>query len=75
MAVQFRHRGIGRVSQPRANLVGKDKALAQALLVVHQTLNLTLALVVAAHVGAAIKHQWIDRDGVMARMLPRRRAS
>jgi len=60
---------------PLPNLVSKDKALAQALLVVHQSLNFTLAMVVAAHVGAAIKHQWIDRDGVMARMLPRRRAS
>jgi cytochrome b561 len=60
---------------PLPNLVAKDKALAQALLIVHQSLNFTLAMVVAAHVGAAFKHQWVDRDGVMARMLPRRRVS
>jgi len=52
------------------NLVAKDRTLAQVLLIVHQSLNLTLATLVVAHVGAAIKHRWIDRDGVMARMLP-----
>jgi cytochrome b561 len=25
---------------------------------------------VIAHVGAALKHQFIDRDGTLARMLP-----
>ncbi len=55
---------------PLPNLVPKDKALAGALLVVHQSLNATLALFVVLHVAAAGKHQWIDRDGLMARMLP-----
>ena len=53
---------------PLPNLVAKDKALASALLVVHQSLNGLLALLVAMHVGAAAKHQWIDRDGILSRM-------
>jgi cytochrome b561 len=55
---------------PLPNLVAKDKALASALLTVHQSLNGVLAAAVLLHVGAAIKHQWIDRDGVLSRMLP-----
>ena len=56
---------------PLPNLVPKDKALAGVLLAVHQALNGVLAIVVLLHVAAAVKHQWIDRDGVMSRMLPR----
>jgi len=56
---------------PLPNLVPKDKSLASALLIVHQTLNWVLAAALVAHVGAAIKHQWIDRDGMLSRMLPR----
>ena len=56
---------------PLPNLVPKDKALASVLLAVHQALNAVLAAVVLLHVAAAVKHQWIDRDGVMSRMLPR----
>jgi cytochrome b561 len=56
---------------PLPNLVAKDKALASTLLVVHQSLNAALATALLLHVGAAIKHQWVDRDGVLSRMLPR----
>ena len=56
---------------PLPNLVAKDKALASTLLTVHQTLNGVLAVALLLHIGAAIKHQWIDRDGVTSRMLPR----
>jgi len=56
---------------PLPNLVPKDKALAGTLLVVHQTLNAMLAATVLAHAAAAVKHQWIDRDGTLSRMLPR----
>lgn len=55
---------------PLPNLVAKDKALASVLLTVHQSLNATLALLVIGHIGATIKHQWIDRDGTLSRMLP-----
>ena len=55
---------------PLPNLVAKDKALAAMLLTLHQTLNATLAVAVVAHVGAAIKHQWVDRDRLLSRMVP-----
>ena len=37
---------------------------------VHFWLNMGLAACVAGHAGAALKHQFIDRDGVLKRMLP-----
>lgn len=55
---------------PLPDLVPKDKALAAVLKVVHVTLNFTLLALVVVHVGAALKHQFVDRDGVLARMLP-----
>lgn len=55
---------------PLPNLVAKDKALASVLLAAHQTLNASLALLVLLHAGAAVKHQWVDRDGLLSRMLP-----
>ena len=32
-----------------------------------------LAVLILAHVGAALKHHFIDRDGLIQRMLPGRR--
>ncbi|KRB88524.1 cytochrome b [Noviherbaspirillum sp. Root189] len=37
---------------------------------VHYWLNMTLLVMFALHVVAALKHQFIDRDGVLKRMLP-----
>jgi cytochrome b561 len=36
----------------------------------HVVLVYTLAVLVVVHVAAALKHQWIDRDGLLSRMLP-----
>lgn len=36
----------------------------------HFWLVMSLAALVLAHVGAAIKHHFIDRDGILKRMLP-----
>ncbi|HEY7787091.1 MAG TPA: cytochrome b [Casimicrobiaceae bacterium] len=55
---------------PLPNLVAKDKALGDALLIVHITLNSALFAVVCIHVAAAIRHHFVDRDAVLARMLP-----
>lgn len=55
------------------DLVDRDKALAGTLRDVHRTLNWTLAGLVALHVLAALKHQILDRDGLLHRMLPSRR--
>jgi cytochrome b561 len=56
---------------PLPDLVAHDRALGNALLQVHQALNITLAVLVAGHAAAALRHHFIDRDGVLARMLPR----
>jgi len=37
---------------------------------VHVLLNYTLLALVAMHVLAALKHQFVDRDGLLARMIP-----
>jgi len=39
---------------------------------VHLSLNLLLVAVIAGHIGAALKHHFIDRDDVLTRMLPAR---
>jgi cytochrome b561 len=55
---------------PLPDLLQKDKELGDQLQTVHQFLNYSLAALVLAHAGAALKHHFIDRDGVLARMLP-----
>ncbi|MGA9917082.1 MAG: cytochrome b/b6 domain-containing protein, partial [Paraburkholderia sp.] len=37
---------------------------------VHVLLNYTLLALVAMHILAALKHQFVDRDGLLARMIP-----
>ena len=53
-------------------LIAKNAELKPVLKEVHFWLNMTLAATVAVHVAAALKHHFIDRDGVIARMLPSR---
>ncbi|MBW7900989.1 MAG: cytochrome b [Rhodocyclaceae bacterium] len=55
---------------PLPDLLAKDEALGELLAGAHKALNLGLAALVLGHVGAALKHHFIDRDGVLARMLP-----
>jgi len=55
---------------PLPDLVAKDKALADALKLVHYALNKTLLVLVVLHVAAALKHHVLDRDDVLVRMLP-----
>lgn len=59
---------LGQIPLP--DLVPKDKALADALLRVHLSLNATLAAIVVLHVGAALRHHWVERDESLRRMLP-----
>lgn len=56
------------------DLVGKDKALLDTMKEVHKALANGLLILVALHIVAALKHHFIDRDGVLARMLPFLRA-
>jgi cytochrome b561 len=54
------------------DLVGKDRALAEAFKLAHVSLNFALLALAIVHVAAAIKHHFVDRDGLIARMLPGR---
>ena len=49
-----------------------DKALAALIKPVHATLAYALALVVLGHVAAALKHHFVERDGLLTRMWPQR---
>ena len=53
---------------PLPDLVAKDAALADALKGAHALAAFALMGLVALHVGAALKHQFIDRDGLLRRM-------
>lgn len=55
---------------PLPDLLAKDKVLGDALGVLHQALNITLLILLVAHIAAALKHHFINRDGTLARMLP-----
>lgn len=55
---------------PLPDVLQKDAELGEALRWTHQALNFSLAGLVLAHAGAALKHHFIDRDAVLARMLP-----
>ena len=51
-------------------LIDKNEALKPVLQAVHFWLNMTLAGAVGIHIAAALKHQLIDLDGVLKRMMP-----
>jgi cytochrome b561 len=55
---------------PLPTLIGPDKALKATLRIVHIVLNYTLVFFVVMHVLAALKHHFVDRDGLLGRMLP-----
>ncbi len=56
---------------PLPDFVPVDKALAEALLQpLHKYSAFTLAGAALLHVAAALKHHWVDRDGLLARMWP-----
>ena len=55
---------------PLPDFVPVDKALAASLKEAHELAAWSLALLVGLHLAAVLKHQLIDRDGVLQRMLP-----
>lgn len=56
---------------PLPDLLGKDKELGKQLALVHESLNYLFIAVLAGHIGAALKHHFIDKDDILTRMLPR----
>ncbi|AWI55363.1 cytochrome b [Aquabacterium olei] len=57
---------------PLPDWVPVDEALAQALKPLHALAAWGLIGLVALHVAAALKHQFVDRDGLLDRMRPGR---
>ncbi len=50
-------------------LVAQDRALSERLFALHGFAGIALALLIAAHAGAALHHHFVRRDGVLRRML------
>ena len=57
---------------PLPDFVGPDKVLAEIIKPLHQLSALALLGLAGLHVAAVVKHQWVDRDGLLTRMLPGR---
>jgi cytochrome b561 len=46
-----------------------DRALSDALFVVHRWLGIAIAIVAAMHIGAALHHHFVRKDRVLMRMV------
>ena len=57
---------------PLPDLLPVNKEVAELIKPLHKLLALALMALVGLHIAAAIKHQWVDRDGLLSRMLPGR---
>jgi cytochrome b561 len=55
---------------PLPAITSPDKAVADLFATIHGWFVTLLALVLAAHVGAALRHHYVKRDAVLSRMLP-----
>ncbi len=55
---------------PLPDLIAKNAALGEFLKDTHGVLNYTFLAAVIAHIGAALKHHFINHDTVLARMIP-----
>ncbi len=52
-------------------ILAQNEATSKVLLALHRYVGIFMVIVVAVHVGGALMHGIILRDGVMSRMLPR----
>ena len=57
---------------PLPDFVPVDRALSEFLKPLHRWLAYALGTVVLLHIAGALKHHFIDRDGLLRRMLPAR---
>ena len=55
---------------PLPDLLPKDKALAELVKPWHAVGAFSLCALVVLHLAAALKHQFVDKDGLMRRMWP-----
>lgn len=54
------------------NLIAPDPTLLEQLKLLHRLLALALAVLVAVHLAAALRHHFLLKDDILTRMLPRR---
>lgn len=52
------------------DFVAKNEALSKQLFLMHDLVSYVIAALLAMHIGAALYHYFIRRDGVLQRMLP-----
>ena len=50
--------------------IAKNESLRLLTDVIHDSVGIAIAILVAGHIGAALKHRFVDRDTVMQRMIP-----
>ncbi|HXJ54656.1 MAG TPA: cytochrome b [Burkholderiales bacterium] len=55
---------------PLPSIVAPDERLEELAKLAHLSLLIALCLVLAVHIGAALRHHFIKRDSVLLRMLP-----
>jgi cytochrome b561 len=67
-AAGFPVRYLGLIDLPA--LIGPAPEWKDSLKLAHEVLTRLMLLVVAMHVAAALKHQFIDKDSILSRMLP-----
>ena len=58
---------------PLPDFVPVDKALAEWIKPLHELSAFALVGLAGLHIAAALKHQLVDKDGLIGRMLPGRR--
>jgi cytochrome b561 len=51
-------------------LVAKSEPLAERILTVHDYVGYTIAGLLVVHIGAALMHGFVRKDGVLQRMWP-----
>ena len=61
---------FGAVQLP--DFVPVSEALADVLKPLHKLSAFAMMALVLLHTAAVLKHQWLDRDGLLGRMLPGR---
>ena len=47
----------------------EDRAFSDHVLLVHSIIGLSIACLLAAHIGAALHHHFVRRDGILSRMI------
>ncbi|OYU43165.1 MAG: cytochrome b, partial [Burkholderiales bacterium PBB4] len=57
---------------PLPDFVSANKELAELIKPWHEITAMALAALVVMHVGAALKHHFVDKDGLLKRMMPGR---